>query len=108
MTSMDSHRGESPRRHFRSQSVGARGVGDRNRPGKQPSQKAMLSEALQKANTAVKLDNSGKFEDARLAYVEACELLEQVLERISGEDDRNKLEAIVSELGSFPSATCFG
>jgi len=56
----------------------------------------MLSRALQKANTAVQLDNAGNVEGARMAYSEACGLLEQVLQKTSAEEDRNKLEAIVS------------
>lgn len=42
-----------------------------NRNSKQPSQKAMLSKALQKANTAVLLDNAQNFEGAMQAYSEA-------------------------------------
>ncbi|KAL3952418.1 hypothetical protein ACCO45_012361 [Purpureocillium lilacinum] len=47
-----------------------------------------------KANTAVQLDNAQNFEGARLAYAEACDLLQQVLLRTSGDDDQKKLEAI--------------
>lgn len=65
---------------------------------KQPSQKAMLSKALQKANTAVLLDNAQNFEGAIQAYSEACSLLQQVMQRSSGEDDKRKLEAIVSTI----------
>lgn len=61
---------------------------------KPPSQKAMLSQALQKANTAVQLDNASNLEGARQAYAEACELLEQVLSRTTTEEDQRKLEAI--------------
>ncbi|KAG9247700.1 hypothetical protein BJ878DRAFT_477157 [Calycina marina] len=61
---------------------------------KQPSQKAMLSKALQKANTAVLLDNAQNFEGATQAYSEACVLLQHVMQRNSGDDDRRKLEAI--------------
>ena len=68
----------------------------RERSSKGPSQKAMLSKALQKANSAVELDNAANFEGARSAYSEACELLQQVLQRTSGDEDRRKLEAIVS------------
>lgn len=55
----------------------------------------MLSRALQKANTAVLLDNASNFEGAIEAYSDACSLLQQVMIRSSGEDDRRKLEAIV-------------
>lgn len=63
---------------------------------KQPSQKAMLSKALQKANTAVQLDNAQNFQGARSSYREACDLLHQVLMRTAGDEDKKKLEAIVS------------
>jgi hypothetical protein len=68
----------------------------KDRSSKPPSQKAMLSKALQKANTAVVLDNAQNFEGAMEAYSEACDLLQQVMLRSSGEEDRRKLEAIVS------------
>ncbi|KAJ4415329.1 hypothetical protein N0V85_002770 [Neurospora sp. IMI 360204] len=54
----------------------------------------MLSEALSKANAAVQLDNGQDFEAARRAYMEACHLLQEVLQRTSAEEDRRKLEAI--------------
>ncbi|KAI1171005.1 hypothetical protein F4777DRAFT_591562 [Nemania sp. FL0916] len=62
-----------------------------------PSQKAMLSKALAKANTAVQLDKAQNHGAAREAYLEACELLQQVLARTNGDDDRKKLEAIELE-----------
>ncbi|TGO25239.1 hypothetical protein BPAE_0084g00060 [Botrytis paeoniae] len=65
-----------------------------SRGSKQPSQKAMLSKALQKANTAVLLDNAQNYEGAMQAYSEACNLLQQVMARSSGDEDRRKLEAI--------------
>ena len=86
--------------HSRNRSQNAKGSADssksRDRSSRQPSQKAMLSKALQKANAAVQLDNAGNIEGARQAYAEACDLLQQVLLRTSGEEDRRKLEAIVS------------
>ncbi|KAI1632134.1 hypothetical protein F4809DRAFT_111214 [Biscogniauxia mediterranea] len=54
----------------------------------------MLSKALSKANAAVQLDNAQNYEAARESYLEACDLLHQVLARTNGEDDRRKLEAI--------------
>ncbi|KAK6388557.1 hypothetical protein LTR65_007713 [Meristemomyces frigidus] len=54
----------------------------------------MLSKALQKANTAVLLDNAQNFEGALDAYSDACRLLQQVMDRSSGADDKRKLEAI--------------
>ena len=65
---------------------------------KVPSQKAMLSRALQKANHAVLLDNAQNFEGAMDAYGDACDLLQQVMVRTSGDEDRKKLEAIVYAL----------
>ena len=55
----------------------------------------MLTKALQKANTAVQLDNAHNFQGARQAYAEACDLLQQVLQRTSADEDKRKLEAIV-------------
>jgi hypothetical protein len=78
---------------------GSSGTGSSHRSSKQPSQKAMLSKALQKANTAVLLDNAQNFEGAMQAYSEACTLLQQVMLRSSGDDDRRKLEAIVGFVG---------
>ncbi|EFX03468.1 hypothetical protein CMQ_396 [Grosmannia clavigera kw1407] len=68
----------------------------RDRANKPPSQKAMLSRALQKANAAVQLDNAGNIEGAREAYAEACRLLHHVLLKTQGEEDKRKLEAIPS------------
>lgn len=83
--------------HLRSRSKGSGGtISSRN--SKPPSQKAMLSKALQKANTAVLLDNAQNFDGAMEAYSEACALLQQVMVRSSGDEDRRKLEAIVSFL----------
>ncbi|KAK4213202.1 hypothetical protein QBC37DRAFT_473373 [Rhypophila decipiens] len=66
----------------------------RDRANRPPSQRTMLSKALQKANTAVQLDNAQNTEGARSAYSEACTLLQQVLLRTAAEEDRKKLEAI--------------
>lgn len=65
---------------------------------KSPSQKAMLSKALQKANHAVLLDNAQNFEGAMDAYGDACTLLKQVMVRSSTDEDRRKLEDVVSEM----------
>ncbi|KAI1331688.1 hypothetical protein F5Y16DRAFT_358991 [Xylariaceae sp. FL0255] len=82
--------------HTRSRSA-AKGSDDstkaRDRSNK-PSQKAMLSKALSKANAAVQLDNAQNYTAARESYIEACELLQHVLARTNGDDDRRKLEAI--------------
>lgn len=61
------------------------------------SQKVMLSKALQKANTAVLLDNAANFEGAMEAYNDACQLLQLVMDRSDGgEDEKLKLQEIVS------------
>jgi MIT (microtubule interacting and transport) domain len=68
---------------------------ERGRKHKSPTQKTMLSRALQKANTAVLLDNAQNFEGAIDAYADACHLLQQVMQGSTGGEDRKKLEAIV-------------
>lgn len=45
---------------------------------------------------AVQLDNAQNFEGARESYAEACELLQHVLLKTTADEDKNKLEAIVS------------
>lgn len=66
------------------------------------SQKAMLSKALQKANTAVLLDNAANFEGAMEAYTDACQLLQLVMLRSNGGDEeRLKLQEIVGSHISF-------
>lgn len=70
---------------------------DKRRKGH--SQKAMLSKALQKANTAVLLDNAANFEGAMEAYNDACRLLQLVMLRSNGgEDEKIKLQEIVSDI----------
>lgn len=90
--------GRRSRGHSRNRSQAGKSSGGTgsSRNSKQPSQKAMLSKALQKANTAVLLDNAQNFEGAMQAYSEACALLQQVMLRSSGDEDKRKLEAIVS------------
>lgn len=61
------------------------------------SQTIMLSKALQKANHAVLLDNAQNFEGAIDAYADACNLLQRVMSTSSTDEDRQKLEAVVSE-----------
>ena len=84
--------------HTRSRSQQGSRAGDRSHVRGKPSkssQKAMLSKALQKANTAVQLDNAQNFEGARLCYLDACGLLQQVLSKTASDEDQRKLEAIV-------------
>ncbi|KAJ0418125.1 hypothetical protein BJY00DRAFT_189690 [Aspergillus carlsbadensis] len=69
------------------------GLNDKRKQGH--SQKAMLSKALQKANTAVLLDNAANFEGAMEAYNDACQLLQLVMLRSNGgEDEKLKLQEI--------------
>ena len=69
---------------------------DRVQKRKPPSQKAMLSKALQKAHHAVTLDQHSNYEGAMYAYQDACALLQKVMIRSSGIEDREKLDAVVS------------
>ena len=69
---------------------------DRVQKRKLPSQKAMLSKALQKAHHAVTLDQHSNYEGAMHAYQDACALLQKVMIRSSGLEDRQKLDAVVS------------
>ncbi|GAB0138484.1 hypothetical protein EsDP_00006719 [Epichloe bromicola] len=83
--------------HSRSRSRSGKGSVDltnKGRGAKPPSQKAMLSRALQQANTAVQLDNAQNFEGARQSYAEACDLLRHVLLKTTADEDKKKLEAI--------------
>ncbi|TKA23171.1 hypothetical protein B0A50_07201 [Salinomyces thailandicus] len=66
----------------------------KTREGREKDKKAMLSKALQKANTAVLLDNAQNFEGALDAYSDACRLLQQVMDLSSADEDKRKLEAI--------------
>ncbi|KAI1987382.1 hypothetical protein LOZ53_004132 [Ophidiomyces ophidiicola] len=68
----------------------------RERRRRGSSQKSMLSRALQKANTAVLLDNAANFEGAIDAYSDACDLLHQVMRRTNGAEEKQKLEEIRS------------
>lgn len=68
----------------------------RQKDRREQDKKSMLSKALQKAHTAVLLDNAQNFEGAIEAYSDACRLLQHVLQRSTGEEDRRKLDAIVS------------
>ncbi|KAH7121312.1 hypothetical protein EDB81DRAFT_227225 [Dactylonectria macrodidyma] len=88
------YEGEAHMSRGHSRSRSGKSSHDKSRGTKPPSQKAMLSRALQKANTAVQLDNAQNFEGAREAYAEACELLRQVLQKTTGDEDKRKLEAI--------------
>lgn len=104
---MPAKRKDNPGNRQRNNSVGGsdrsederRRGSSRNRDRGDKDKKTMLSRALQKANTAVLLDNAQNFEGAMEAYADACKLLSQVMRRSTGEEDRKKLEAIVSTFG---------
>ncbi|KAJ5150992.1 uncharacterized protein N7482_010244 [Penicillium canariense] len=83
--------------------VSADGEGDGENRQHGQTQKAMLSKALQKANTAVLLDNAANFEGAMEAYTDACQLLQWVMLRSNGGDEEKlKLQEIVSPPGLRP------
>ncbi|KAG5297688.1 MIT domain-containing protein [Histoplasma ohiense] len=65
-----------------------------DRENRAPSQKTMLSKALQKANAAVLLDNATNYEGAIDAYNDACQLLQHVMHHSGGHDEKQKLEEI--------------
>lgn len=80
-------------------SLSADGEGDADTRHHGQTQKAMLSKALQKANTAVLLDNAANFEGAMEAYTDACQLLQLVMLRSNGGDEEKlKLQEIVGSL----------
>lgn len=97
-------REQTPRREqHKTESSSTSPQRSRRQPGS--SQKATLSKALQKANTAVLLDNAANFEGAIEAYQEACELLQFVLERSNGGDvEKYKLQEIVGNPSHMLSA----
>jgi hypothetical protein len=76
----------------------------RQKDPKDKDRKAMLSRALQKAHTAVLLDNAQNYEGAIEAYSDACDLLQQVLVRSTADEERRKLEQIVSIFHSISLA----
>lgn len=80
---------ERPKAHHRQLSVPRK-----TRQHRSSSQRAMLSSALQKANTAVLLDNAGNIEGAMEAYRDACTLLQQAMSRAELEGDRAQLQSI--------------
>lgn len=83
-------------------SFSADGEGDADTRQHGQTQKAMLSKALQKANTAVLLDNAANFEGAMDAYTDACQLLQLVMLRSNGGDEEKiKLQEIVGLSGSI-------
>lgn len=93
-TSRDHNRSESTGSHLDDPHASHQGTPPRTRERREKDKKTMLSRALQKANTAVLLDNAQNFEGAMEAYEDACKLLQQVMVRSSQDEDRRKLDAI--------------
>ena len=62
------------------------------------SRRAILNEALHKAKNAVFFDDRGYSVDAIRAYGDSCALLGQVLNKPLENVDREKVEAIVSDV----------
>jgi hypothetical protein len=93
-TSRDHNRSESTGSHLDDPHTSHQGTPPRTRERREKDKKTMLSRALQKANTAVLLDNAQNFEGAMEAYEDACKLLQQVMVRSSQDEDRRKLDAI--------------
>lgn len=61
--------------------------------------KLILRSALQKANAAVQCDSTNDVLGAINAYKEAISLLERVLSTVEKENDRQRLQSIVSNNG---------
>jgi len=59
------------------------------------TRKRKLAEAKEKAGTAVQLDHAAKHGDAKIAYTEAQDLLQDAMQQVDGED-RKRLQEIVS------------
>lgn len=93
-TSRDHNRSESTGSQLDDSHASHQGTPPRTRERREKDKKTMLSRALQKANTAVLLDNAQNFEGAMEAYEDACKLLQQVMVRSSQDEDRRKLDAI--------------
>jgi hypothetical protein len=71
------------------------------------SRRFLLKEALHKANNAVFFDNRQNWQDALRAYGDSVGLLNQVVRMNLEDEDRRKLEAIVSLLVQVLMARCF-
>lgn len=93
-TQETAHHASAAPRHEPQHRPNREGEHRRTRERTEKDKKAMLSKALQKANTAVLLDNAQNYEGALEAYGDACDLLGQVMHRTSGDDDKRKLDAI--------------
>ena len=65
------------------------------------SRRFLLEEALHKANNAVFFDNRRNWQDALRAYGESVGLLNQVMRMPVEDEDRRRLDAIVSIRAAF-------
>ncbi|KAK9363364.1 hypothetical protein V1504DRAFT_445848 [Lipomyces starkeyi] len=73
-----------------------------------PSSRKIMLSALRKANSAVQLDNDGNIEGAKMAYIEACSLLQIVIERANKAEYRAKLRKIYDVYGTRVSELNIG
>ncbi|KAK9356021.1 hypothetical protein V1523DRAFT_438126 [Lipomyces doorenjongii] len=73
-----------------------------------PSSRKIMMNALKKANSAVLLDSDGNIEGAKMAYIEACSLLQIVIERANKAEYRAKLRKIYDVYGSRVSELNMG
>lgn len=65
-------------------------------PNVDVASQAVLKRALKEANSAVKLENRGDTLGAMSAYTSAVQLLDRVIQRVTTQEDANKLQEIVS------------
>ncbi|KAK9369916.1 hypothetical protein V1509DRAFT_617915 [Lipomyces kononenkoae] len=59
-----------------------------------PTNKKIILSAVGKANTAVQLDNDGNIDGAKMAYIEACNLLQIVMKRANKAEYSTNLRKI--------------
>ncbi|KAK9240602.1 hypothetical protein V1525DRAFT_175100 [Lipomyces kononenkoae] len=79
-----------------------------------PTNRKIILSAVGKANTAVQLDNDGNIEGAKMAYIEACNLLQIVIKRTDNTEYCANLRKIyevycnrVSELNSASASAAW-
>jgi hypothetical protein len=100
LQSRSNHHNRSPTRQAASevsQQPLVDGKVQRTKSGASKQKKSMLSRALKRANDAVGLDNAQDYAGAVKAYEEACECLKEVMRHSSNNEDREKLQQIVSQ-----------
>lgn len=72
----------------------------RTKERRERDKKAMLAKALERANAAVLFDNALDYQGALDEYVDACKLLLNVMDRTTSDEDKRKLNAIVSSVSA--------